>query len=128
MRDRIPTAVISHAATELTANGLTGSKLVEITSAYAADFSVDIPHARYPFDCPNKHTALLDNLVVFSPKQQYQVIRELCDRLNADGSNTALTRLKVKLMTRHCRSMTTASSDVTRWMICAWRWSCCFAT
>jgi len=101
MRDRIPTAFISHAATELTANGLTGPKLVEITSAYAADFGLDIPHARYPFDCPNKRTALLDNLAVFAPKQQYQIIRELCDRLNADGSNAALTRLKVKLMTEY---------------------------
>jgi len=101
MRNRIPTAFISRSAAELTENGLTGPKLVEITSAYAADFGVDIPHARYPFDCPNKRTALLDNLVVFAPKQQYQIIRELCDRLNTDGSNAALTRLKVKLMTEY---------------------------
>lgn len=101
MRDRIPTAFISHAATELTANGLSGQKLVDITCAYASDFGVDIPHARYPFDCPNKRTALLDNLTRFAPKQQYQVIRELCDRLNTDGSNAALTRLKVKLMTEY---------------------------
>ena len=41
---------MSFAATELTNNGLTGPKLVKITSAYAADFCKDIPHVRYPFD------------------------------------------------------------------------------
>jgi hypothetical protein len=101
MRERIPTAFISFAATELTNNGLSGGKLVEITSAYAADFGVDIPHARYPFDAPNKRTALLDNLLCFAPKQQYQVIRELCDRLNPDGSNTQLVTLKVKLLSEY---------------------------
>lgn len=49
MHNKIPTAFISFAATELTNHGLTGSKLVEIASAYAVDFNVDIPHARYPF-------------------------------------------------------------------------------
>jgi hypothetical protein len=101
MRERIPTAFISFAATELTNNGLTGSKLVEITSAYAVDFSVDIPHATYPFDASNKRTALLDNLLRFEPKQQYQVIRELCDRLNPDGTNQALVTLKVKLLSEY---------------------------
>jgi len=101
MRERIPTAFVSFAATELTNNGLTGPKLVEITSAYAADFGADIPHARYPFDSPNKRTALLDNLLCFAPKQQYQIIRELCDRLSPDGSNSALVALKVKLTTEY---------------------------
>lgn len=101
MHNRIPTVFISFAATELTNNGLTGSKLVEITSAYAVDFGVDIPHARYPFESPNKRTALLDNLLCFAPKQQYQIIRELCDRLNPDGSNAALVTLKVKLFSEY---------------------------
>lgn len=101
MRDRIPTAFISFAATEMTNNLLTGQKLVEITSAYAADFGVDIPHARYPFDSPNKRTALLDNLLCFPPKQQYQIIRELCDRLNPEGNITSLVALKVKLFSEY---------------------------
>jgi hypothetical protein len=101
MRDHIPTVFISFAATELTNNGLTGPKLVEITSAYAVDFSIDIPHARYPFDTPNKRTALLENLLRFSPKQQYQIIRELCDRLNPDGSIPSLVSLKVKLLSEY---------------------------
>ena len=97
MHNKIPTAFISFAATELTNNGLTGRKLVEITSAYAVDFNVDIPHARYPFNVANKRTALLDNLLCFDPKQQYQIIRELCDRLNPDGANKQLVILKIKL-------------------------------
>lgn len=100
---RIPTAFISYAASELTKGdyGLSGGKIVEITSAYAVDFSADIPHARYPFQAPNKRTALLDNLLAFEPKQQYQIIRELCDRLNPDGSIQSLVALKVKLMTEY---------------------------
>ncbi|MDP3637841.1 MAG: hypothetical protein Q8R51_10705, partial [Azonexus sp.] len=101
MRERIPTAFVSHAATELTNNGLSGPKLVEILCAYAVDFSVDIPHARYPFDAGNKRTALLENLMRFAPKQQYQIIRELCDRLNPDGSIAALVTLKMKLLTEY---------------------------
>lgn len=101
MHNRIPTVFISFAATEMTNNGLTGSKLVEITSAYAVDFGVNIPHARYPFDSPNKRTALLDNLLCFAPKQQYQIIRELCDRLNPDGHIAALVTLKVKLFSEY---------------------------
>jgi hypothetical protein len=101
MRDRIPKAFISFAATELTNNGLSGGKLVEITSAYAADFGTDIPHPRCPFDAPNKRTALLNNLLCFAPKQQYQIIRELCDRLNLDGTNKQLVALKVKLLSEY---------------------------
>ncbi len=101
MHERIPTVFVSFAATELTNNGLTGPTLVEITSAYAVVFSTDIPHARYPFESPNKRTALLENLLRFKPKQQYQIIRELCDRLNPDGSNSALVALKVKLATEY---------------------------
>ena len=84
MRDRIPTAFLLFAATELTNNGLTGSKVVDICTAFAVDFGVDIPHARYPFaqSVPNKRTALLDNLLRFALKQQYQIVRELCDRLD----------------------------------------------
>lgn len=101
LRNKIPTAFVSHAATEMTNNGLTGPKLVEILCAYAVDFSVDIPHARYPFDAGNKRTALLENLIRFAPKQQYQIIRELCDRLNPDGSIAALVTLKMKLLTEY---------------------------
>jgi hypothetical protein len=118
MRERIPTAFVSFAATELTNNGLTGPKLVEIISAYAADFGTDIPHARYPFDAPNKRTALLDNLLCFAPKQQYQIIRELCDRLNSDGSNSVLVALKVKLITEYSEfADQDNSSDVHRTLL-----------
>ena len=103
MRDRIPTAFLLFAATELTNNGLTGSKVVDICSAFAVDFGVDIPHARYPFaqSVPNKRTALLDNLLRFAPKQQYQIVRELCDRLDPHGTVGPLVSLKVKLLTEY---------------------------
>ena len=65
----ITTAFLSHAA-EVLAGGLSGSQIVRVTSAFAADFGVDIPHATYPFDAGNKRTALFENLRKFSPEQQ----------------------------------------------------------
>lgn len=103
MRDRIATAFIQQATNLLTSgeHGLSGGRLMEITSAYAYDFGVDIPHARPPLKAPNKRTALLENLLAFEPKQQYQIIRELCDRLDPEGRVPALVTLKSKLMTEY---------------------------
>ena len=105
MHSQISTAFISHAVSELTSRDydLSGGKIVEITSAYAVDFGADIPHARYPFRAPNKRTALFDNLLAFQPKQQHQIMRELCDRLDADGSVQKLVALKVKLMSEYAQ-------------------------
>ena len=97
----ISTAFLNYAASELTNNGLSGPKLVEITSYYAVDFKVDIPHARYPFKASNKRTALLDNLICFAPEQQYQIISELCDRLNPEGNISPLVALKMKLFSEY---------------------------
>lgn len=103
MAEHIHAAFIRYASTLLTDHGLTGPKLVEITCLYAADFHVDVPHARYPFDSPNKRTALHDNLAVFAPKQQYQIIRELCDRLDPDGVNAPVAKLKSKLLAEYTK-------------------------
>lgn len=81
--------------------GLSGTQIVRLTSAYAVDYKVDLPHAAYPFDAPNKRTALFENLRHFAPDQQYQIIRELCDRVTAEGPNQKVSELKLKLMSQY---------------------------
>jgi hypothetical protein len=100
----ITTAFLNHAA-EVLATGLSGSQIVSVTSAFAADFGVDIPHASYPFEAGNKRTALFENLKPFSPEQQYQVIHELCDRVSSgvkasDSEKKAAAEIKLKLMSQ----------------------------
>jgi hypothetical protein len=101
----IPTAVLQRAA-EVLSPVLSGSQIVSTSVAYALDFNVDIPHAAYPFSAPNKKTALFENLLAFSPSQQYQVIYELCERVSSDPSassdqKSATSSIKWRLLTRH---------------------------
>ena len=104
MADKITTAFLQHAAKSLTTNinegggGLSGSKVVELTTAYAYDFGIGVKYARYPNDAPNKRSMLLDNLAAFEPKQQYQIIRELCDRADPMGERPEIVKLKTKLL------------------------------
>lgn len=98
--DGISTSFLSHAA-DILASELSGSQIVRITSVYAVDYNIDLPHPTYPFHAPNKRTALFENLRSFSPQQQYQIIRELCDRVTSEGQNTKVAELKLKLMSRY---------------------------
>lgn len=100
MFDAISTPFLSHAA-DVLAPGLSGSQIVRITSAYAIDYNVELPHPTYPFRASNKRTALFENLRPFAPDQQYQIIRELCDRVTSEGTNPKVTELKLKLMSRY---------------------------
>ncbi|GMM78288.1 hypothetical protein [Vibrio alginolyticus] len=79
--DNIPNTFLTRASDILgdTTLGLSGSNIVKAFSGYAYDFDVEIPHSIYPFDAPNKRSALLDNLKVFEPELQYKIIRELCE-------------------------------------------------
>lgn len=89
--NKITLAFLQHATKVLTTSaqdgggGLSGGKAVELTTAYAYDFGVAVKYARYPNDAPNKRTMLPDNLAGFAPKQQYQIIRWLCDRVDPPG-------------------------------------------
>ena len=64
----ISTAFIQRAS-EILSQALSGSQIVSVTCAYAVDFNVNIPHASYPFEAPNKKTALFENLQPFNPAQ-----------------------------------------------------------
>lgn len=105
MADKITMTYLQHAAKVLTTSrqdgggGLSGNQAVELTVAYAYDFGVDVKYARYPNDAPNKRTMLLENLAAFEPKQQYQIVRELCDRVDPLGEQPEIVKLKTKLFT-----------------------------
>ena len=103
MTTKIPMAFLLHAAKLLTTSadeggGLSGGQAVELMVAYAYDFGVNVPYARYPNSAPNKRTMLLDNLSKFEPRQQYQIIRELCDRVDPLGVRAEIVKLKTKLL------------------------------
>ncbi len=104
MAIEIPPTFISHAASIIadTNDGLSGLDFVKITAAYSIQWNVEIPHPTYPFDAPNKRTALFDNLMVFTPAQKYQILRELCDHPKRQERNRqAAQTLKLMLIARY---------------------------
>lgn len=79
---------------------LSGAKIVEYCNAYAIDYNRKIPHGCYPFDAPNKRTALKENLRVFDAPEQFRIINELCS-LPAMSDNEKVKELKIKLYSRY---------------------------
>ena len=83
--------------------GLSGPEIVRVTSAYAVEFGVSIPHAAYPFgaNVGNKRTALRENLMAFSDVQRYRIIRDLCDDHKLLARNPGpMEKLKQTLIAR----------------------------
>lgn len=102
--DEIPPNFIQYAANLLgdTDSGLSGANIVKATAAYSIEYNVHIPHSTYPFDAPNKRTALYENLMAFSPGQQYRIIKNLCDHsLMAQSPEPKTKELKIRLVTRY---------------------------
>jgi len=100
----LPAIFVQHAAETLadTNTGLSGSVIVQATRAYALEYDVAIPHATYPFHAGNKRTALYENVLAFSPKQRYRVLKELRDHPSFSlVPNKARQALKIKLVTRY---------------------------
>ncbi|SOE66916.1 hypothetical protein SAMN05414139_02934 [Burkholderia sp. D7] len=84
-----------------TTHGLSGNAIVKFFNAYAVEHNIDIPHATYPFEAPNKRTALLENLKAFPSPLQYKIISALCEHASFslkryDGPKS----LKVKLVSQ----------------------------
>lgn len=87
-----------------TDKGLTGSQIVKYFNSYAVDFDVDIPitspdFGKYGSIVPNKRTALHKNLSEFNGKQQFVIIKELCE-LPKFESNDDVRELKNRLFER----------------------------
>ena len=97
----IPSTFISYATNILgdTLYGLTVSEIGRYCTEYAVNYDIDIPHLSYPFDSPNKRTALKENLEAFSGLRQYKIIKELCE-LEKFKHNQKVKDLKIKLMSR----------------------------
>lgn len=112
--EKIPAKFISYAADILgdTSEGLSGSHIVQSTAGYAVEYEVNIPHPTYPFQAPNKRTALHENLMAFSGPQQYQIIKELCEHhsLPSPPSNER-KQLKIRLLTRYAHLSTESESS-----------------
>lgn len=95
---------INHAADVLgdTSGGLSGSNIIALTTAYAVEHNVRIPHHVHPIEAANKRTALRENLMAFPPHLQFEIIRGLCDHPQvAERSPEAARRLKIQLLTRY---------------------------
>ena len=103
----IPSMFLTHASDVLgdTNDGLSGSNIVKAFTGHAFDLNVNIPHSSYPFDAPNKRTALLENLRQFQPAQQYKIIRELCEHPKLPQPvPESVNNLKIQLIARYGRS------------------------
>lgn len=105
-KENIDNAFIQYASDILadTNLGLTGSKIVKLCNAYAVDFNVNIPVTSSDFGkfgsiIPNKRTALYKNLISFNGKQQFVIIKELCE-LPEFENNSAVQDLKKRLYER----------------------------
>lgn len=113
--DQIPNTFLSKASDVLgdTSNGLSGSNIVKAFTDYAFDYDIEIPHSSYPFDSPNKRSALLDNLLRFEPEQQYKIIRELCDHAKLPQPvSDEVNNLKIQLIARYA-SIFGTNTDAT---------------
>lgn len=80
--------------------GLSGMKIVEYCNSYAIDFNRVTPYGSYPFDAPNKRTALKENLKVFAASEQFRIIKELCE-LPALCDQEKVKELKLRLFSRY---------------------------
>jgi len=82
--------------------GLGGSEIVKKTVTYAHDWNVEIPHTTYPFDASSKRVALCENLMAFSERQRFQIIKDLCEHPTVVQKNREeVKKLKLKLIARY---------------------------
>lgn len=101
---QISALFVHHAADILgdTEKGMTGAEIAKVMRAYSLDLGVTIPYPVYPYDAPNKRTALAENLLAFKPADQYRIIVELCDRDSVVQKNDAEVKtLKLQTMAKY---------------------------
>lgn len=107
MNGEFDSSFLSYACEVLaeTKTGLSGPEIVHYCNEYAIDFDISIPitesnFGRFGNKVPNKRTALLKNLKAFSPTQQFQIIKELCE-LPKLKENPDVKNLKEKLYAKY---------------------------
>lgn len=87
-----------------TEHGLKGSIIGKLLGYYAYQYSCDIPYTLSDYklknkngeEARNKRTALEENLKVFSPQEQYIIIRDLCNH-DTLKNNEVVKSLALKL-------------------------------
>lgn len=125
MTNRIDPIFINHASDVLgdTSGGLSGTNIIAITTAYAVEHNVKIPHQVYPFEAGNKRTALRENLQAFPPHLQFELIRALCEHPQVIERNPeAARKLKIQLLTRYGHlAREPVSADVSQELVKATR-------
>jgi len=123
--NRIDPIFINHASDVLgdTSGGLSGTNIIAITTAYAVEHNVKIPHQVYPFEAGNKRTALRENLQAFPPHLQFELIRALCEHPQVIERNPeAARKLKIQLLTRYGHlAREPVSADVSQELVKATR-------
>jgi hypothetical protein len=98
----ITAAFVNYAASILgdTNHGLSGPKIVEITTKHAVDAGIPLPYSSYPpaSGGVNKRTMLERNLNAFEDEYRYKIIHEMCDRFAFFSPNKEkIDELKAKL-------------------------------
>lgn len=87
-----------------TNEGLTGSQIIKKIKAYAYEYNVDIPYptseSMQEKPCPNKRTALYENILSFNEDQQYIIIKDLCSEPKI-CDNEKVKDLKAKLFMQY---------------------------
>lgn len=99
---QLDNSFLAHACDVLaeTNHGLSGMKIVEYCNGYALDFNRKIPYDSYPFDAPNKRTALRENLKAFEDAEQFRIIKELCE-LPQFSQSDEIKKVRKLLFQRH---------------------------
>lgn len=93
---------------DVVSSGVSGNTIVRVTASFAAEYGLELPHPTYPFQAPNKRTALLENLQALPATVQYQAIAELCDRASQSEVASTVAEIKLMLISRYSH----LSSDV----------------
>lgn len=98
-----------------TNNGLTGSKIIGKLKAYAYEYNVDIPYPTLESmkekSCPNKRTALYENILPFNEEQQYQIIKNLCSEPNICDMEE-IKELKAKLFLQYGKKYDSQNQEI----------------
>lgn len=100
MHTEIPATFVTHAANVLgeTRFGLSGTQIIDLTSAWAVDCNVTLPH--HTMGMSNKRTVLRDNLMAFHGHDRYRVIKHLCEQPQFEKHPEA-QQLRIKLITTY---------------------------
>ena len=76
--EKIPDTFIKYASTIID-TGISVTEIIKLSVKYAVDSNVNIPYNSQP-EIPSKKIALFENLKALNGQQQYEMIKEICER------------------------------------------------